>query len=440
MRIMIFSKMFLVSVARGATAGLSSSERMTVRLASRAINNRDNAASLFVCLMISFILCGVTIVSAQSPQAVPIEGKPFQADLTAVDAKWQLTFQTDGSPRALPAAELVRWGSFAEPGNCPLVVMADGGLIAADPSASAIVQSDQETVTFDSKSFSRLSMPVELLAGIVFHPPAGRRDRDVLLDRVLGAKGNADRLILENGDELSGSIDSIARNRIVLRSETGPANVEIGQIVALVLNPSLRKKAEKPPLWAWAGFTDGSRLPVRQLADASGLLTAVMLLGPTCKTVPQNLAAIQPLGGRATYLSDLEPAEYQQTPFLDIAWPYRSDRNATGGFLRCGGRLYLKGLGVHGKSRLTYVLDGRPARFDAELGVDDEAAGRGSALFRVLLDGREKYSGKTVRGGDPPVPISIDVTGGKRLDLIVEYADGADVLDHADWLDARLTR
>jgi NPCBM/NEW2 domain len=36
------------------------------------------------------------------------------------------------------------------------------------------------------------------------------------------------------------------------------------------------------------------------------------------------------------------------------------------------------------------------------------------------------------------VPISVDLAGAKRLELIVEYADHADVLDCADWLDARL--
>ena len=66
---------------------------------------------------------------------------------------------------------------------------------------------------------------------------------------------------------------------------------------------------------------------------------------------------MQPLGGRAVYLSDLKPAEYRQTPFLDLPWPYRADRNVTGGMLRRGGRLYLKGLGVHSAARLVYAIN-----------------------------------------------------------------------------------
>jgi hypothetical protein len=38
----------------------------------------------------------------------------------------------------------------------------------------------------------------------------------------------------------------------------------------------------------------------------------------------------------------------------------------------------------------------------------------------------------------PPRPIAVDITGGKRLDLVVDFADRADELDHADWLSARV--
>jgi hypothetical protein len=39
-----------------------------------------------------------------------------------------------------------------------------------------------------------------------------------------------------------------------------------------------------------------------------------------------------------------------------------------------------------------------------------------------------------------PTPISVDLSGAKQLDLVVDYADRADVLDHADWLNARLIK
>ena len=103
----------------------------------------------------------------------------------------------------------------------------------------------------------------------------------------------------------------------------------------------------------------------------------------------------------------------------------------------------MKGLGVHSVARLEYALEGqggRAKRFEAELGIDDSTVGQGSVRFRVLVDGQEKFASPIIRGGAKPLPVAVDVSKGTKLELIVEYADRADVLDHADWLNARLTK
>ena len=53
---------------------------------------------------------------------------------------------------------------------------------------------------------------------------------------------------------------------------------------------------------------------------------------------------------------------------------------------------------------------------------------------------REAWLTDVVRGGQPPVPLSVDLKGAKRISLLVDFADRGDELDHADWLDARLVR
>jgi hypothetical protein len=155
------------------------------------------------------------------------------------------------------------------------------------------------------------------------------------------------------------------------------------------------------------------------------------------KTPLKNVVFLQPLSGRAIYLSQMKPADYRHVPYLNIAWPYRIDRNVRGDFLRAGGRLHLKGIGMHSAARLSYALPPGAKRFQAEAAIDDAADG-GSVRFRVFVDGKEKYSSAVVRGGMPPVPIDIDLSGGKQIDLVVDFADRADVQDWADWLDARL--
>ena len=50
------------------------------------------------------------------------------------------------------------------------------------------------------------------------------------------------------------------------------------------------------------------------------------------------------------------------------------------------------------------------------------------------------YKSDTVRGGMDPVPIRARIVGARRLALVVDFADRGDLLDRANWIDARLVK
>lgn len=413
----------------------------------------------------------VSFAQAESPWAVPVVGEPFQAEVAAVDAQWQMTFSVGQQPRVVSAAELVRWGRMVEQGGAGGLVFADGGWLVAE-----ITAADKQSVAAESVAFGTLKLPKKSLAGVVVRPPAGCQDRDRLLDRIAagppageGQGGNAagtsgespspnsphpnpspkgegtDRLLLDNGDELTGRLLGIANDTIKFESDVGPIDVKTQRAIAILFG-SPQRQPDAKGLRAWVGFSDGSRLLASQLT-LQGDTLKLAASGQSLAASSRDLVFLQPLGGRAVYLSDLKPIEQEQTPFVSLAWPYRADRNVSGGLLRCAGRLYMKGLGVHSAARLVYDLSAgpvaganwTPGHFVASVGIDDSTDGGGCVQFRVLVDGQERYASPMVRGGDRPLPISVDVSGGRRLELIVDYGDRADVLDHADWLDARLT-
>ena len=365
---------------------------------------------------------------------MPVEGRPFSGELISIDAKGQIIFQTAAQKRQLPMADLVAWGACPEPKRTPILVLADGGLLAAD-----VLSSDKEILAADSELFGRLKIPWDRLAGIVFRLPPVLKDRDALFDRIARAEGESDRLLLDNGDELAGLLEKIEEDAVKLKTSVGVLDVELGRVTAIVFNPALRHKMPSDSARTWLGFNDGSRLLATNVRlDSSAL--QLTIFGQTWTTATKHLVFLQPISGRAVYISDLKPGEYRFVPFLDLTWPYRLDRGVTGTWLRAGGILYLKGIGLHSAARLAYNLDQPYKRFQAELAVDDSATGGGSVRFRVFVDGQEKFTSETIRGGMKPVPISIDLTGAKQLDLVVDYADRADVLDHADWLNARLIK
>ena len=104
----------------------------------------------------------------------------------------------------------------------------------------------------------------------------------------------------------------------------------------------------------------------------------------------------------------------------------------------------MKGIGLHSAARVTYKLERDYRKFDATIALDDASKGRGSVVFGVyeMRDGKwsEAFKSDTMRGGDSPHPVSVDLRGATGLTLTVDYADRGDELDYADWLDARLVQ
>jgi hypothetical protein len=387
------------------------------------------AVGLTACLLLA---AGRSALAATA-EAVPVEGPAFAAELAGVDAQWQVTLRTAAGSRTLPAAELVRWGSPAEVRQGSLVVLADGGLVAAE-----VIEADKKTLSVDSDLFGLLKLPLDALAGIVFQSPSDRQARDALLDQVAKAAGSTDRIIFANDDQLTGQVDAIKSGTLKLQAAIG-ASVELSRVRTLIFNPALRRRTAAQGLSAIVGFRDASRVVVQRLEVDGQAVSLELAAGLKLQSNrPQDLVLLEPRGGRVVYLSDLKPSGYKQIPFLDLPWPFQVDHNVTGGMLRAGGKPYLKGLGMHSTARLTYLLEKPYRRFQAELAIDDATQGQGSVRFRVLLDRREKLVTGILRGRMPPLPVSIDLAGVKRLDLIVDCADRADEMDHADWLAARL--
>ena len=112
--------------------------------------------------------------------------------------------------------------------------------------------------------------------------------------------------------------------------------------------------------------------------------------------------------------------------------------------LKIAGRTFDKGVGTHAASLMYIDLKNSCRSFSAYVGVDDEVNGKiGSVRFRIHVDGKRKYTSEIIRGGGKPVPVRVDLAdfaSGSRIDLFVDYADRADQLDRADWLDARLVK
>jgi hypothetical protein len=191
---------------------------------------------------------------------------------------------------------------------------------------------------------------------------------------------------------------------------------------------------------------DGSLLRVASLRASEKELELTLTSGERLAGGSvSDVVAVQMLrSDQFVYLSDLEPAEYRHVPYLSIGWPLTRDRNVLGESLRVRGNRYLKGLGMHSAARVTYRLDGKWRRFEADVAIDDSAGRRGSVTFGVLVSRngqwQSAFTSGIERGGGEVKPVSVGVQGADGITLTVDYADRGDELDHADWLDARLVK
>ncbi|OYV87684.1 MAG: hypothetical protein B7Z73_09745 [Planctomycetia bacterium 21-64-5] len=386
-------------------------------------------------------------VSADEPAPVrrtlvPLKGDRMPATLLSISTAGEAAFAGDGGERRLALGELVAWGSPVEPRAMVQLVLADGGIVVLD---DAMPITEDDWLIAGAETFGTLKLPLKLLAGVMVHSPIDPQRRDQLVARIMSpvaekgdaAAENRDRLFLENGDELRGRVVALTDNGVEFKADVGPLSVERDRLAAIVFDPSLRAKPSTAPR-TLVGFADGSVVSAKSMTLLEGHAELALLDGPGLAVDDAGPVFVQPLVGRVVYLSDLRPAGYRHLPYLGTPWDYRLDANVEGTRLRAGGAIYAKGVGMHSASRLTWQLDKPYRRFQADLAIDDQTANRGSVVFRVFAGPRELYKSPVLRGGDKPLSIAVDLGNARQLSLIVDYADRADVLDHADWLNARL--
>ena len=153
-------------------------------------------------------------------------------------------------------------------------------------------------------------------------------------------------------------------------------------------------------------------------------------------------------GGKIVYLSDLKPDDVRWTPYFDAGRPPlavtqfyepRHDRNFDGGPLQLGGTQYRKGLALHGRTELVYRLPDRFSRLRAVVGIDDAVRPGGKVRLLVRGDGRELLD-TTVAGSDPPQPVDLDLTGVRRLTIVVDFGDSLSTGDYLLLCNARLSK
>lgn len=176
--------------------------------------------------------------------------------------------------------------------------------------------------------------------------------------------------------------------------------------------------------------------PKRPLILAFELLTvaAVVAVVAIGVWIAHRAATAPPpgCGERAVFASAL--------PMRDARQDYKApqvDRSVDGGPLQLRGRYFLRGLGTHAPSALTYDAPPGAARFRARVGIHDASGARGSAIAFVELDGERVYTSPRLTGGGPTADVDVTLDGARTITLGSDTAGDGPRADHVDWALAR---
>lgn len=382
------------------------------------------------------------------------DGVTVAATIEALRSDWSIEVSAEGVTKSITATEYTLWGTYSDDDRSSQVLLTDDTVIVGD-----IVRIEDESVTLASRLWGDVRIDRRLVRACLVLPAADPLDRDRQW-RSLRDDQAADRVALVSNDAISGrllptterdggGLFGLVSIGIELPGGEVTTSVNVEEISAI----SFRHRAPSAsPTNCVLGFNDGSLISASRLTRSeSGLTEIVTASGASLQlssdAIRERLTLLQPRNERVAYLSDLPAVGFKSIPFLQLEWPLGIATNTLGGRLRNDGKIVLKGLGMHSTSRVAYNLDGNYQSFQADLALDDHAGDQGSVVYRVLVERTDESGAATwkldftspiVRGGEPSLPVALDITGATRMALIVEMADRVDTRDYANWLHARV--
>ena len=110
--------------------------------------------------------------------------------------------------------------------------------------------------------------------------------------------------------------------------------------------------------------------------------------------------------------------------------------------IRIGRQDFKHGLGTHANSEIVLRFPAGAKAFKAFVGIDnnlDTGGERGTVQFSVEIGGKEVFGTPTVKGGQPPVPVNVDLPPDTReITLKADTTADGPAHDQADWADARI--
>ncbi len=398
---------------------------------------------MHVLSLISLIVFGAVPVEVR-----PLAGPSFRGELVELSAE-AVVVQTEGGPRKLDLADL--WELTAAQATAPLdrpatvwVELMDDSLIRGDGYTAAAGTATVRTLTGQP-----LSIRTAAIRAVRFRDYASAPQFAQRWQEISAAKATGDSLVIrrgENLDQLTGAIREVTDDAVQFESDGETVQAKRTKLEGLLYyHPAA---AELPRRSAQVTDVSGSHWSVKSLRKAGEQLELVTVAGVSASLPLAHLRRIDFSSGNSQWLDALEPQSVSWRPFIQTRLPNEMAARlfephgpgTPGGHpLLLAGQEYDRGLTIRSRTELVYRLSGEFRQFLAVAGIDDRVRPAGNVRLVISGDDRELFA-ETITGSDEPMPINVDITGVKRLKILVDFGQQLDLADCLDLCDARITK
>jgi hypothetical protein len=355
--------------------------------------------------LLAFSALALAVAPARGAADAPIRvervtGEPVAAQRLTSIAGTDVVLAGDAGEVKVPLADVVEIG-FATPPDPPQAWSAKEvaiDLAGGETLLGEIKSGGTQGVVLASPLLGDVSVSVDRMIAVRFL----KRLSQMPEPPDLRAAESTDVVHLDNGDRMTCTVESFAPNSVTVQTSSGEKTpVAYDRVTALRINGDAAKRPAGALLVVV--LRDGSQAIGAAPAAKDGRLKMKSVSGFDVDVALIDVVAAHVLSDRFVYLSDM-PATTDVQPFWkpvagdpNVLYAPRMDRSFTGRALKCGGRNWVKGLGVYAGTTMTFALDGKFSEFRASAGLDDGAGTLGGVVFEVIVDGQTKWTSGFVR-------------------------------------------
>lgn len=413
------------------------------------------------------LLAQIALAIGPTVKVKPLAGPSTEGQLVALTASAAVV-QTAAGEQSIPAAELM-WLEFARDSASLArptvwVELVDGSQLNA-----VSYQTSAGQAQLNLASGISLELPVRAVRTVRFRQqlsPAlaaqwreiagGVASGDVLVVRKsatmatppAGEEASAETEV--SLDQVEGVLLDVAAETIRFEIDSEKIDVRREKLEGIIYYRP-KQPEPSPPLCVLKDI-GGSSWPVRELS-----LTGSSLRTTSVGNVPVEwpLETIEKLDFSASnvrFLDDIDPDSGDGAAAISLEpsslaqkfgriFQVRTAPPFGAAFFSIGGVRYDSGLSLHSPLTLVYRVPEKFRRLKAAIGVDDSLVIPGQFELVILGDGQELFR-QAFSPDHPrkPIPIDINVSGIRRVSIVLDPQGGQDIGDQLNLCEARFTK